>query len=117
MNQRISNLFPYIILSVLLAALAWAVSFGRLPPAEMTFCNGDEIKSLDPAVTSTDNEGKVVRGLYEGLCQWDPKTLEAIPGCADDANLSDVLHKLDQMSLSHLIGDHEAGYLEQICRA
>jgi hypothetical protein len=36
------------------------------------------------------------------------------PGCADDAKLSDVLHKLEQTSL--IIRDHEAGYLEQICR-
>ena len=36
-------------------------------------------------------------------------------GCADDAKLSDVLSKLDETSLSHLIRDHEAGYLEQIC--
>jgi hypothetical protein len=38
-------------------------------------------------------------------------------GCADDAKLTDVLSKLDDMSLSRLISDHEAGYLEQICRA
>jgi hypothetical protein len=36
-------------------------------------------------------------------------------GCADDAKLSDVLSKLDEISLSHLTRDHEAGYLEQIC--
>jgi len=37
-------------------------------------------------------------------------------GCADDAKLSDVLHKMDETSLSHLIRDHEAGKLEQVCR-
>ncbi len=36
-------------------------------------------------------------------------------GCADDAKLSDVLTKLDESSLSHLIRDHEAGHLEEIC--
>ncbi len=36
-------------------------------------------------------------------------------GCADDAKLSDVLIKLDESSLSHLIRDHEAGKLEQVC--
>jgi hypothetical protein len=35
-------------------------------------------------------------------------------GCADDAMPSDVLSKPDETSLSHLIRDHEAGYLEQI---
>jgi hypothetical protein len=39
------------------------------------------------------------------------------PECADNAKLSDVLSKLDDTSLSHLIRDHDAGYLEQICRA
>jgi hypothetical protein len=39
------------------------------------------------------------------------------PGCADYAKLSDVLAKLDEPSLSQLIRDHEAGKLEQICRA
>jgi hypothetical protein len=37
-------------------------------------------------------------------------------GCADDAKLSDVLSKLDDTSLSHLIRDHEAGHLEEVCR-
>jgi hypothetical protein len=37
-------------------------------------------------------------------------------GCADDAKLSDVLSKLDETSLSHLIDDHETGNLEAICR-
>jgi hypothetical protein len=39
------------------------------------------------------------------------------PGCADHAKLRDVLEKMDEPSLSQLIRDHEAGKLEQICRA
>jgi hypothetical protein len=37
-------------------------------------------------------------------------------GCADDEKLSDVLHKIDEPSLSSLIHDHQAGKLDQICR-
>ena len=37
-------------------------------------------------------------------------------GCADDEKLSDVLHKLDEPSLTRLIHDHDAGNLEAICR-
>lgn len=37
------------------------------------------------------------------------------PGCADHAKLRDVFGKLDELSLSHLNRDHEAGRLEQIC--
>jgi hypothetical protein len=36
-------------------------------------------------------------------------------GCADDEKLSDVLHKLDEPSLSALVEDHEAGTLEAGC--
>ena len=39
------------------------------------------------------------------------------PGCADNAKLSDVLSKLDDTSLGHLIRDHEKGHLEEVCRA
>jgi hypothetical protein len=38
-------------------------------------------------------------------------------GCANDAKLSDVLATLDETSLRSIILDHEAGYLEEICRA
>ena len=38
-------------------------------------------------------------------------------GCKDDEKLSDVLHKIDESSLSQLIRDHEGGHLEQICQA
>jgi len=36
-------------------------------------------------------------------------------GCAESDKLSDVLHKMDEPSLSKLVRDHEAGKLEQIC--
>jgi hypothetical protein len=38
------------------------------------------------------------------------------PHCADDERLSDVLHKLDEASMSQLIRDHEAGKLKRICK-
>ena len=36
--------------------------------------------------------------------------------CAYDEKLSDVLHKLDDASLSQLIRDYVAGKLERICQ-
>jgi hypothetical protein len=36
-------------------------------------------------------------------------------GCAESNRLSDVLHKMDEPSLSKLVHDHEAGKLERIC--
>jgi hypothetical protein len=37
-------------------------------------------------------------------------------GCGNKKKLGDVLHKLDEPSLTRLIHDHEAGNLETICR-
>ena len=37
-------------------------------------------------------------------------------GFTGSEKLRAVLQKLDEMSLSHLIRDYEAGYLHQICR-
>ena len=36
--------------------------------------------------------------------------------CSDTEKLSDVLHKIDEPSLSKLIADHEWDRLEEICR-
>ena len=37
-------------------------------------------------------------------------------GCADDEKLSDVLHKMDEPSLTKLVHDHDADRLTKICR-
>jgi hypothetical protein len=37
-------------------------------------------------------------------------------GCDDHEKLGDVLHKLEEQSLTHLIHDHENGNLEGICQ-
>ena len=37
-------------------------------------------------------------------------------GCANNEKLSDVLHKLDELSLSRLVRDLESGRLEKVCR-
>jgi len=37
-------------------------------------------------------------------------------GCGDNEKLSDVLQKLDEPSLTHLLRDHEVGGPEPICR-
>jgi hypothetical protein len=39
------------------------------------------------------------------------------PGCCDDEQLRDALHKLNEPSLGKLIADQQAGKLEQICQA
>jgi oligopeptide transport system substrate-binding protein len=55
----------------------------RLERADFVFSNGDEVQSLDPATVTGVPEGRVLRGLFEGLCVKDPVTLEPIPGTAE----------------------------------
>jgi oligopeptide transport system substrate-binding protein len=66
----------------LLTAAGWSLSFGTLPPADFTFVNGTEIKSVDPAIVTGQPEGRIVQELFEGLVRWDPKTLEPQPAGA-----------------------------------
>ncbi|MDA1053197.1 MAG: peptide ABC transporter substrate-binding protein [Planctomycetota bacterium] len=67
MHHTVRNSFPYIALAGLFAALAWAVSFGTLPPADFSFSNGDEVKTVDPALAYGQPEHRVLTAMFEGL--------------------------------------------------
>ena len=82
MRGRGRILFPIAALVLLFGAIVWAISFEELPPADFTFVNGTEIKSVDPAIVTGAPEGRVLRALYEGLVSWDAKTLRPVPGVA-----------------------------------
>jgi oligopeptide transport system substrate-binding protein len=78
-----------IILVAFAAAIFWAISFGTLPPADFTFSNLSEIKSVDPAIVSGQPEGRIIRALYEGLCRWNAKTCLPEPGVAERWEISE----------------------------
>jgi hypothetical protein len=65
-----------------------------------------------------DNNGEISKKHGNTLISTLRKTYgpHFAKGCADDEKLSDVLHKLDEPSLSALVEDHEAGTLEAVCR-
>lgn len=44
---------------------AWKV--GTLAPAEFSFANGADIKSIDPAVVTGQPEGRIINAVFEGL--------------------------------------------------
>ncbi len=77
------SLIGFAIVLIAMGLMAWAVSFSTLPPADFTFCNGDEIKTVDPALSTGQPEGRIIWSLFEGLCRWHPETLEPIPGVAE----------------------------------
>lgn len=78
----------YLLILLLLGGLLWAFWFPAEPPADFTFCNGTEIKTVDPALVVGQPEGRVVWALFEGLVTYDPKTLAPRPGVAEDWTLS-----------------------------
>ncbi len=55
------------------------------PPAKQEFrwSNGKSLKSLDPAQAAAAPETDVVRALFEGLTDIDPKTLKEVPAAAE----------------------------------
>ncbi|HYN26283.1 MAG TPA: ABC transporter substrate-binding protein, partial [Pyrinomonadaceae bacterium] len=60
--------------------------FGRTVPPErniLRYVNGAEPESLDPAISSGQQEARIYMALYEGLVEYDPKSLDAIPAIAE----------------------------------
>ena len=82
------NWFPLALLLGFSAAMLWAANFGTLPPADFTFTNGTEVKSIDPAIITGQPEGRVSNALFEGLQGTDPKTAKAVPGVAETVDVS-----------------------------
>ena len=67
-------------------------------------------------VVPSDTTGDVIIG--DTLIRTLRKTygVHFAPGCRDDEQLRDVLHRLDEPSLSTLIYDQQHGKLDEICR-
>jgi ABC-type oligopeptide transport system substrate-binding subunit len=55
------------------------------PPKQNIFryVNGDEPESLDPVVSSGQPEARIYMALFEGLIEYNPKTLNAVPAIAE----------------------------------
>jgi hypothetical protein len=70
------------------------------------------------ATRHRDKSGEISRKHGNTLIRTLRKTYgENFAGsCSNKKKLRDVLHKLDEQSLTRLIHDHEAGNLAAICR-
>lgn len=55
------------------------------PPVRQEFrwSNGKAPRSFDPAMATAPPETDIIRAIYEGLTELDPKTLDAVPGLAE----------------------------------
>jgi len=62
------------------------VFFGKTdPPQEnvLHYVSGSEPESLDPQISSGQNEARIYMALYEGLIEYDPKSSAPIPAIAE----------------------------------
>ncbi len=66
----------------LLGLLLAVTSSARLERADLVINNGSEPASLDPGTVTGVPEGRILRGLFEGLTVKHPRTLEPLPGVA-----------------------------------
>lgn len=66
--------------------------FGKVkPPSEKVFryVTGSEPESLDPALSTGQPEARIYLALFEGLIEFNPKTMEPIPAIAESWELSE----------------------------
>lgn len=85
------SLFPWIAGIAILGSIGWALNRGQLPPADFTFINGTEVKSLDPAIVTGQPENRMINALFEGLTSWNAETLKPEPGVAERWDISEDL--------------------------
>lgn len=72
----------------LFAGVFFWSSHSRASRADFVFINRGEIGTLDPNRMSWVQDIRVGYALWEGLYALDPKTLKAIPGTADQIDIS-----------------------------
>ena len=72
-------------LSACSTGVATSPYFGKtVPPAgqEMRYISGSEPESLDPPVSSSQVDARIIMALFDGLTEYDPHTGQPIPALA-----------------------------------
>jgi oligopeptide transport system substrate-binding protein len=80
---------PILLIVLGLSSVAWAVLKSHLPPADFTFINESEVKSLDWTAVTGLPEHRIIGNIFEGLTRLDAKTVEPLPGVAERWDISD----------------------------
>lgn len=82
-----------LLILAVLASLCGLTFFWTLgaaePPADFTFVNRGEVRTLDPNRMSWLEDIRIGYALWEGLYALDPATLQPIPGAAGQIDISD----------------------------
>jgi oligopeptide transport system substrate-binding protein len=82
-------IIPVVLLALLAGAMVWS-SKGQGSPADFTFVNRGENKTLDIGVMSWMQDIRIAYALWEGLYTLDPVTLKPVPGSADHIEVNDA---------------------------
>ena len=72
----------------LAAVLALAGCAQSQPAADLVIINGAEPESLDPAVLTSESDGRVALELFAGLTRYDPIDAAPVPDLAESWDLS-----------------------------
>ena len=81
-------LFLAVVSTVLSSCATEATSrfYGKTEPPKdnvLRYISGSEPESLDPPVATGQPEARIMMALYDGLVEYEPKTMEPIPALAE----------------------------------
>ena len=80
--QRLGTLF------LCLGLLGQAGCFQQHEPADFVVINGPDPESLDPAIITSQADGRIVSALFEGLTRFNAVTAQAEPALAKRWDIS-----------------------------
>lgn len=92
--SQFRSILTIVILSSFLAGCMTSANsryYGKTEaPSEnvLRYISGSEPESLDPHIPTGQPEARVVMALYDGLVEYHPKTMEAIPAIAESWEVS-----------------------------
>lgn len=87
--KQFRTIFALIILSSFLISCSTKATsqyFGdTVAPKEnvLRYISGGEIESIDPPITNSQPDARILMALYDGLVEYHPKTVQPIPGLAE----------------------------------
>ena len=81
--QRLGTLF------FCFGLLGQAGCFQQHEPADFVVINGPDPESLDPAIITSQSDGRIVSALFEGLTRFNAVTAQAEPALAKHWDISD----------------------------
>ena len=84
--QRLLTLIALVSFAAGCTTSASSRYFGQTSPQKanvLRYISGGEIESLDPPITNSQPDARILIALFDGLVEYHPKTMEPIPGIAE----------------------------------